>query len=196
MDIGERFDVVTGSISMVMRASVFIHYAPLLALIAVAFWTDLRTQRIPNWLTFSLILAGLGQSFFASVRTVSPGASVLGFICGFGLTYMLFVLGAQGGGDLKLMAGLGTWLGPGPTLAVFAVTSLIGMVIVLCQATWQGRIRTLLLNTTVLTINLVHIQDVGIEHVQATGLSCRSVDRRLPYAVPVFLALLLILCRQ
>jgi hypothetical protein len=52
------------------------------------------------------------------------------------------------------------------------------------------------MNTTVLTINLVHLQDVGIEHAQATGRSCRSIDRPLPYAVPVLLAVLMILARQ
>jgi len=31
---------------------------------------------------------------------------------------VLFVLGAMGGGDVKLMAGLGTWMGPVPALLV------------------------------------------------------------------------------
>ena len=97
---------------------------------------------------------------------------------------------------MKLMAGVGAWVGPGPVVAVFAITAIIGMVIVLTQATLQGRLRTLLNNTTLLTINLVHLQDVGLEHTQATGRSCRSVDRPLPYAVPVLLAVLLMLVRQ
>jgi len=87
-------------------------------------------------------------------------------------------------------------VGPGPVVAVFAITAIIGMVIVLTQAAVQGRLRTLLTNTTLLTINLVHLQDVGLEHAQATGRSCRSVDRPLPYAVPVLLAVLLMLVRQ
>jgi prepilin peptidase CpaA len=178
-----------------MTASVFIQYVPLLALLAVACGTDLRNRRIPNWLTFTIVLAGLVQSF-TPIGTVGPMGSALGMLSGFGLTFVLFALGALGGGDVKLMAGVGAWIGPGPTLAVFAVTSLIGMVIVLVQALWHGRLRNLLLNTTVLTINLVHLQDVGIEHAQATGQSCRSIDRPLPYAVPVLLAVLMILAQH
>ena len=178
-----------------MTARLFIQYVPVLALLAVACCTDLRARRSPNWLTFSMMLAGLLQSFTA-IRTVGPAGSMLGLLSGLGLTFVLFALGALGGGDVKLMAGVGAWIGPGPVVAVFAVTSLIGMVIVLVQAGWQGRLRSLLTNTTVLTINLVHLQDVGIKHAQATGQSCRSVDRPLPYAVPVFLAVLLILARQ
>jgi len=178
-----------------MVPGVLIQYAPLLVLLVVACGTDLRARRIPNWLTFTTVLAGLLQSFTA-IHTVGPYGSVLGLLSGFGLTFVLFALGALGGGDVKLMAGVGAWIGPMPTVAVFSVTALIGMVIVLVQALWQGRLRSLLLNTTVLTINLVHLQDVGIEHAQATGKSCRSVDRPLPYAVPVLLAVILILARQ
>ena len=47
-----------------------------------------------------------------------------------------------------------------------------------------------------LTVNLIHLQDVGLEHTRATGRSSRSVDRPLPYAVPVLLAVLVILARQ
>jgi prepilin peptidase CpaA len=178
-----------------MNTSLLIQYVPLLGLLIGACCTDLRDRRIPNWLTFSIVLAGLGQSL-TPICTVGPMGSVLGLLSGFGLTFVLFALGALGGGDVKLMAGVGAWIGPGPTVVVFAVTSLIGMVIVLGQALWQGRLRNLLMNTTVLTINLVHLQDVGIEHAQATGRSCRSIDRPLPYAVPVLLAVLMILARQ
>jgi prepilin peptidase CpaA len=178
-----------------IKPSLLLQYIPLLALLVTATVTDLRARRIPNWLSFAMILAGLLQSFL-SVRTVTPGASALGLLAGFALTFILFALGALGGGDVKLMAGVGAWVGPGPVVAVFAITAIIGMVIVLTQATMQGRLRTLLTNTTLLTINLVHLQDVGLEHAQATGRSCRSVDRPLPYAVPVLLAVLLMLVRQ
>jgi hypothetical protein len=67
---------------------------------------------------------------------------------------------------------------------------------VLVQASLQGRLRKLLTNTTVLTVNLIHLQDVGLEHTRATGRASRSVDRPLPYAVPVLLAVLVILARQ
>ena len=42
----------------------------------------------------------------------------------------------------------------------------------------------LLTNTTVLTINLIHLQDVGVDHARAAGQSCRSLEQYLPFAVP------------
>ncbi len=178
-----------------IRAAIVIKYAPLIAMIATAAITDLRARRIPNWLTFSMVIAGVAQSFF-SMRTVGPLASLTGMMTGFALSFLMFAIGAMLGGDVKIMAGVGAWVGPMPVVAVFAITQVIGMVIVLTQAVYQGRLRTLLTNTTVLTINLVHLQDVGVDHAVATGQSCRSLDRYLPFAVPVLLALLVMLATQ
>jgi len=37
------------------------------------------------------------------------------------------------------------------------------------------------------------VRDVGLDHTKATGQSCRSVDRPLPYAVPVLVAMIILL---
>ncbi len=167
-------------------------WLPLVGLLALAAATDLRARRIPNLLSFSLLFAGIAQSFMAA-RTLGPGASALGFLVGFGLTFPLFAIGALGGGDVKLLAAVGTWAGPWPTLLIFAAAGIIGLVIVLAQAAWQGQMRILFRNSALLAINLVHLQDVGVEHVRATGQSCASVQRPLPYAVPVLLGTVLVL---
>ncbi|HZL34941.1 MAG TPA: A24 family peptidase [Tepidisphaeraceae bacterium] len=163
------------------------HLLPLFALLIWAAMGDVRERRIRNWLTLTLAILGVGQSFMAH-HTVSPGASLLGLASGFGLTFILFAMGALGGGDVKLLAGLGAWLGAGPTLAVFCLAAIIGMFIVLGQAAWQGRLAKLLHNTVLVTINVIHVREVGMEHAAATGKSCRSVERPLPYAVPVLIA--------
>lgn len=171
------------------------HLLPFVPLTAMLFWAaveDLRTRRIRNWLTFSLLLSGLAQSFTAG-RTVSPGASALGLLVGFSLPLLLFLINALGGGDVKLLAALGAWIGPVPVLAVFAIEAVLGMVLVLAQAAASGRLRALVRNSAVVAINLWHLREVGVEHATETGRSCRSVDRPLPYAVPVFAATLIVL---
>jgi prepilin peptidase CpaA len=174
-----------------MNAHRLLPLAPLFALLIWAAIEDVRARRIRNWLTFSLILTGILQSFIGR-GGISPGAAGLGALVGFALPLALFVLGAVGGGDVKLMAGVGAWLGPTAVFEVFCATALIGMVIVLAQAAMQGRLRVLSRNTAVLAINLIHVSDVGLEHTTATGKSCRSVDKPLPYAVPVLLAVTLL----
>ncbi len=160
---------------------------PLLAMLLIAAVIDVRERRIPNWLSLTLAFSGLAQSFLLA-STVAPAQAALGALIGFGLCFVPFALGAMGGGDVKLMAAVGAWLGPWPVLAIFAVAAIVGMVIVLVQALLAGRLRALLHNTGMVTVNLIHLRAVGVEHAKATGQSCRSVDKPLPYAVPVLVA--------
>ncbi len=170
-----------------MTQQMLLAAAPLGAGLVWAAVQDLHSRRIPNVLTFALVLCGIAQSFGAA-GTVSPAQSLLGLAVGFTLTFALFAIGALGGGDVKLLAGVGAWLGPVMALSVFAVAAIVGMVIVLGQALVQGRVAMLFRNTAVVGINLMHLREVGIEHAAATGLTCRTVDRPLPYAVPVLIA--------
>ena len=65
--------------------------APALALLIWAAIEDLHSRRIPNWLTFTLVLSGIAQSFTHG-GLVSPGLSMGGFGVGFALPFVLFVL--------------------------------------------------------------------------------------------------------
>ncbi len=168
---------------------------PLLVFMLLAAGIDASYRRIPNWLTFSMLAAGLTGSFLPG-HLVTPGYAFLGLLAGFGLTFILFALDAMGGGDVKLLSALGAWVGPETVLVIFLVEAVIGMVIVLIQAMKQGRLQILARNTAMVAINLVNINDVGVEHTKATGKDCRSVDRPLPYAVPTLIATLLVLGLQ
>jgi len=169
--------------------------APALGLLVWAAVEDLRSRRIPNWLTFSLVLSGIAQSFTQS-WPVTTWMSLAGFGVGFGLPLVLFILGALGGGDVKLLAGVGAWFGPIVVFQVFLLAAILGAIMVIGQALVQGRTRVLLRNTAVVAINLAHVRDVGLDHTKATGQSCRSVDRPLPYAVPVLTAMLILIARS
>jgi hypothetical protein len=94
---------------------------------------------------------------------------------------------------VKLLAAVGAWLGPWRVLAVFMMAAIIGMAMVLTQATRQGRLRVLFRNSAAVAINLVHVRDLGVEHAKAAGQSCRSVEQPLPYAIPVLAAVLALL---
>ena len=115
-----------------MTQQTLIAAAPLFVALIWAAVQDLHSRRIPNVLTFGLILTGFAQSF-CTAGTVSP-----------------------------------------------------------MQALAQGRLNVLLRNTAVVGKNVAHLRDFGVDHVKATGKACRSVNRPLPYAVPVLLATILV----
>ena len=164
-------------------------------LVVVLFWAalqDVRTRRIRNEITLPLLLAGIVQSFFA-FHTVSPWAALAGIGVGFGMTFVMFAMGAIGGGDVKLMAAVGAWVGPAGALQVFVGAALVGLVVVLYQSCRQRRLGRLFRNSAMLAINIVHAGDVGMDHVSETGQSSRSIDQPLPYAVPILTATLLVI---
>src|SRR4030095_1932515 len=72
---------------------------------------DLRNRRIPNYLTFgSAALAVL----YAGVAAGWAGLCVAlaGWSVGIVLFIPFFLLRGMGGGDVKLLAALGAWVGP------------------------------------------------------------------------------------
>jgi prepilin peptidase CpaA len=164
---------------------------PMLVLLLWAAVQDVRTRRIRNWLTFSMAAAGLLASLLHRSPIV-PSQAGLGLLIGFAIPFVLFVLGALGGGDVKLLAGIGAWIGPVEIVEVFAAAAIVGLVIVLVQCTAQGKLFALLRNSAVMAISLVHVNQLGVDHAAATGQSCRSIDRPLPYAMPVFIATILV----
>lgn len=82
---------------------------PTLVVLVIATVTDIRSRRIPNWLVFPFMLAGLVVSTWVA-GWKGLGQSFLGLIVG-GLVYgVLAMMGGMGMGDVKLCAGIGAWI--------------------------------------------------------------------------------------
>ena len=163
--------------------------APMFALLAWAAVTDCASRRIPNWLSYTLILGGLFHSLVHGL-TVGVWGSLLGMLVGFGLTFVFFAVGAMGGGDVKLLTGVGAWLGPLGVLAVFVIEALVGMVQAVLQAAAQRRLGTVLRNSAVLAGSMATVGvDSGIASLPdpASGDQPR-MKQVLPYSVPVLIA--------
>jgi prepilin peptidase CpaA len=166
--------------------------APLTAMLCIAAVIDWRQRRIPNWLTFTMMASGLAGSVLPA-SFISPGHAFIGLIVGFAIPFVLFVMGALGGGDVKLLSGVGAWIGALAVGKVFLIECIVGMIIVIAQSIRQKRLSVLVRNSAVLTVNLVNIDTIGADAVYETGKACRSVERPLPYAVPVLIAVLLVI---
>jgi len=81
-------------------------------LLTLACFTDLRTRRIPNVLTFSAA-AGALLFHLATGGWSAAGSSLAGLFLGALLFFPMFALRGMGAGDVKLLAAIGAWLGPG-----------------------------------------------------------------------------------
>lgn len=85
--------------------------------------TDVWGYRIPNALTIPLILAGMFYQTFVG-ETIGLSGSISGILVGILPFFALYAMGGMGAGDLKLMAGVGAWLGPWFTVHVIIVSGL------------------------------------------------------------------------
>lgn len=104
-------------------------YIVLSSMLIIATATDLNTRLIPDRVTLPGIVIGLALSFF--VPGVTPVQSAIGIlVCG-GALYILAVAsrGGMGGGDIKLLAMMGSFLGWGRGLLALFIGALIGAII-------------------------------------------------------------------
>jgi prepilin peptidase CpaA len=112
----------------------------LLLILGTAIASDLRWRTIPNWLTGPSILVGLGLHTVMNQLTGFV-FSLEGAVLGLGLFVILYVCGWMGAGDVKLLAAVGSFLGPAQTLSAAIVIALVGgllaLVILGFQQGWR-----------------------------------------------------------
>lgn len=95
-----------------------------ITIILICGFLDFKTRTIPNKITIPL-------TFICLIYQVFQGhelASVMGLAISFGIGLFSFALNGMGGGDVKLMAAMGAWLGPFPFLYVLFIGSIVGVI--------------------------------------------------------------------
>ncbi len=99
-----------------------------------AIW-DYRQHRIPNNLTLPVFFAGwVYQALFH--QWAGLGNAALGFLVGFGVLFVLWIVGGGGGGDVKLMGALSVWLGYRLTLLVLISSTATVVVGTVAMVMW------------------------------------------------------------
>ena len=110
----------------------------IMAAALVAAMIDLRSRKIPNWLTLTVAAAGMfgGFLFYAIQGDWTGGWQWLlfsgkGWLVGIGLFLIPFMLGGMGGGDVKLLGAIGAFKGVGFVIETALFGALWGGVLAL-----------------------------------------------------------------
>jgi prepilin peptidase CpaA len=165
-----------GSILLVVVVSLFTA--------AAAVW-DHRYRRIPNSLTIPVFLAGwVYQATFHGWSGLGQGA--LGFALGFGMLFILWLIGGGGGGDVKMMGALSVWLGFHLTLLVVILSTAL-----VVGGTFAAVLVGLLRGGLKREIE----QRVAAGQSRTAGAAAQALPQRriMAYAIPVFVATWLVL---
>jgi prepilin peptidase CpaA len=88
--------------------------------------------KVPNWITYPMIVSGWIYS--ATAVAGYPWwegllYSLIGTVVGLALLLPAYAIGGMGAGDVKLLAGVGAWIWSKDTLYAFAVSAIVGGVI-------------------------------------------------------------------
>jgi len=92
----------------------FILFAITLTGLIVATITDLKTREVPDWLSYGLILTGISLNLLLSIIYQNFSFilnSMAGFVAFLVIGLMMFYTGQWGGGDSKVLMGLGALIG-------------------------------------------------------------------------------------
>jgi prepilin peptidase CpaA len=153
-------------------------HAVLLMLIAAAVVVDVRSHRIPN------ALVGAGAAIGFAWHLVLPDGwgvvyALQGAAVGLGLFLPMYVMHAMGAGDVKLMAMIGTFLGPAATVGAGLSTLLAGGVLAIGAALYNGALAQLFGNVGFL------LSRAAGKDAHANRETARVSAGRLPYAVAI-----------
>ena len=171
--------------------------------------------KVPNWLTFPLILSGwalgLCHDFVwlpASTGYGGIGASLAGTMVGFALLYPIHMIGGMGAGDVKMQMGFGAWIGafyglsagdahPGAMWIVFyafCLAAVIGGVLALGMIAVRGQVRKNMTNTREILGDLFAAKGVGDVAEKAAARKPRL--HLLPYGIPLCMGFIAYLIYQ
>jgi prepilin peptidase CpaA len=120
----------------------------------VAGWTDLRSRRIPNWLTVPGLLIGV------AANTVLGGwsglkASLIGATLGLVLLLPFVLLRSLGAGDWKLAGALGAFAGRELLINLLLGSVLVAGVMALVLVIYKGRVGQTVSNIGHILVSLV-----------------------------------------
>lgn len=160
-----------------LNASQIVFLIAVLLFTVVAAVSDIRTRKIPNKITVPMCLAGLVYQV-AWFQLDGLWTALGGFGTGFGILFVLWMIGTAGGGDVKLMGALGPWMGAMLTLKVLFCALVFVTVgtfaIVACSAISTGVRKT---------------KSQYLKHGAATETTGERQKRRvMAFAAPVALA--------
>lgn len=106
----------------------------------IAAVTDVRTGKVPNWLTVPALLVGLGLNVgFLGLGGLK--ASLIGTAIGISIWFIMPIIGTPlGGGDVKLLAAIGALRGPQFLLYVLVLSCLWAGLLALAMAAHRRRV--------------------------------------------------------
>ncbi len=150
--------------------------------------------KVPNWLTFPLIVSGwvfstLAYGMAGQGWYVGLGWSLAGTALGLALLLPAYAIGGMGAGDVKLLAGVGAWVHCWITFYAFCLSAIVGAIIAIVMVCWAGALKRhsnqfiYILNEIMTVRNPEALSSIAAER--------KSRMMLLPYGIPIAIGTIL-----
>jgi prepilin peptidase CpaA len=144
--------------------------------------------KVPNWITFPMIISGWVYSTIAfavdgQAWYVGLAWSLAGTALGLALLMPPYAIGGMGAGDVKLLAGVGAWVHCSNTMMAFCVSVIIGGLIAVGQIAWKRGFRKHFGQMLYITNEIVAVKNP--ETLAQIAAQRKSSMCLLPYGIPI-----------
>jgi prepilin peptidase CpaA len=148
----------------------------------VAAYIDGKELRVPNWITFPMVFSGLVYNVCVSGWS-GLGDGLLGTAVGLLCLLPLYAVGGMGAGDVKLMAGVGAWLGAGVTFYAFCVSTVVGAIMAVIMVLYKKRFGQHYANFVMIFTEWMTIKNP--RELSRLAAERKSSMFLLPYGIPI-----------
>ena len=150
--------------------------------------------KVPNWITFPMILSGWVFSVVTYALDGQPWYlglcwSVLGTLVGFALLAPLWLIGGMGAGDVKLLMGVGAWVYSAHTFYAFCVSAIVGGVLAVLMVLAAGAWQKHYLQFWKIAHEITTIRDP--DKLAEIAAERKPTMKLLPYGIPIAIGTIL-----
>ncbi len=150
--------------------------------LVVAAVIDGYKLKVPNWLTLPMIASGWLVNV-ALFGWEGLGWSVAGTAVGLALLLPAYAIGGMGAGDVKLLAGVGAWVGVTITLYAFCVSAIVGGLIALVMVVYRRAWSQHYHQFWMIWHEIATVRDP--EELSTIAAARKSSMLLLPYGIPI-----------
>lgn len=138
--------------------------------------------KVPNWLTYPMILSGWIYSF-AAMGWEGLGMSLMGTMIGLALLLPAYCIGGMGAGDVKMLAGVGAWVYGEHTFYAFCVSAVLGAIMAVVMVVARGGWKKHYNQFWMILNEIWMVRDP--RRLSAIAAERKSSMMLLPYGIPI-----------
>ena len=151
-------------------------------LLVVAAVIDGWKLKVPNWITFPLVISGWIYST-ACFGWPGLGWSLVGTAVGLALLLPAYAIGGMGAGDVKLLAGVGAWVWGTVTFYAFCFSAIFGGVIAVAMIVYGKKLQHHKAQFWRILNEILVIRDPN--ELSTIAAERKSTMMLLPYGIPI-----------